>query len=41
MLLYGLKEMHMIRLGVLPRKHPEKPDPAMLEKRYEEFRGAA
>ena len=41
MLLHGLKEMHRVPLEVLPRKQTEKPDPAMLEKRYEEFRGAA
>lgn len=41
MLLHGLQEMHQIRLRVLPRKAEQKPDPALLEKRYEEFRGVA
>jgi putative restriction endonuclease len=39
MLLHGLKEMHRQRLEVLPRKMHDKPDPAMLERRYEQFRG--
>ena len=41
MLLHGLKGMHRIELPVLPRKADEKPDREMLERRYEEFLGAA
>jgi putative restriction endonuclease len=41
MLLHGLKEMHRRDLEVLPRRAHDKPDPAMLERRWEEFRGVA
>ncbi len=39
MLLHGLQGMHATRIQV-PRKAVEKPDPALLERRYEEFRSA-
>lgn len=40
MLLHGLKGMHDTRIE-LPRKSIEKPDPALLERRYDEFRSLA
>ena len=36
MLIHGLQGMHDTRI-VLPRKAAEKPDPELLERRYEEF----
>ena len=40
MLLHGLKAMHNTRI-VLPRSAKSRPDPRLLERRYEPFLGAA
>lgn len=41
MLRHGLQERHGQRLLVLPRASRERPDPALLASRYEEFRAAS
>jgi putative restriction endonuclease len=40
MLLHGLKGMHGERI-LLPRRATHKPDPELLARRFEVFRGAA
>ncbi len=40
MLLHGLKGMHGARI-IVPRRAPDRPDPALLERRYDRFLAAA
>lgn len=40
MLRHGLQDCHGRGLAVVPRRTPDKPDPAFLEERFEQFRAA-
>ena len=40
MLLHGLQDFHGLPLGVIPRRHDERPSADFLEQRWERFRSA-